>query len=62
VHVSPSAQAPHTVDHIYYGRGDRVLVVRNPKMIKRWPYLDAATRRDKISDLDRAGGRDPTGG
>jgi hypothetical protein len=26
VHVPPSAQAPHMVDYVYYGRGDRANV------------------------------------
>jgi hypothetical protein len=59
VHVPPSALAPHMVDHIYYGRGDRANIKLSDEQVRGILAHRARTRGDIIADLRQMVHDDP---
>jgi hypothetical protein len=59
VHVPPSAQAPHMVDYVYYGRGDRANMKLGNEQVRA--ILDARARghADVAAELQRMVDDDP---
>jgi Schlafen, AlbA_2 len=49
VHVPPSAEAPHMVDHVYYGRGDRANVRLSDEQVRA---IIEERRRGRTNVLD----------
>jgi hypothetical protein len=59
VHVPPSAQAPHMVDYVYYGRGDRANIKLSDEQVRSVLADQARTRGDVTADLRQMVHDDP---
>ncbi|WP_291408886.1 helix-turn-helix domain-containing protein [Actinophytocola sp.] len=59
VHVPPSAQAPHMVDYVYYGRGDRANIKLSDEQVRGILADRARTRSDIAADLRQMVHDDP---
>lgn len=62
VHVPPSAQAPHMVDYIYYGRGDRANVRLGDEQVRAILEARQRGRLDVATELLRMVDDDPISG
>lgn len=51
VHVPPSAQAPHMVDYVYYGRGDRANIRLSDEQVRSVLADRDRERTDIVADL-----------
>jgi hypothetical protein len=59
VHVPPSAQAPHMVDYVYYGRGDRANVRLGDEQVRAIIEGRRHRRTDVTAELRRMADDDP---
>lgn len=59
VHVPPSAQAPHMVDYVYYGRGDRANIKLSDEQVRGILADRARARGDIVTDLRQMVQDDP---
>jgi Schlafen, AlbA_2 len=59
VHVPPSAEAPHMVDYIYYGRGDRANVRLGDEQVRAIIEGRRRSRSDVTAELRRMADDDP---
>jgi hypothetical protein len=59
VHVPPSAQAPHQVDYVYYGRGDRANHKLSDDDVRRIIYERLQRRTDVLAELHKFVVEDP---
>jgi hypothetical protein len=59
VHVPPSAQAPHMVDYVYYGRGDRANTRLGDEQVRAVIDAHARGRADAAAVLRRMADEDP---
>jgi hypothetical protein len=59
VHVPPSAEAPHMVDYIYYGRGDRANVRLSDEQVRAIIEDRRRSRTDVTAALRRMADDDP---
>ncbi len=59
VHVPASAEAPHMVDHVYYGRGDRANIRLSDEQVRAILEARARGRRDILAELRRMADEDP---
>jgi len=59
VHVPPSAQAPHMVDYVYYGRGDRANTRLGDEQVRAIIDARARGRADVVTELRRMVDDDP---
>jgi hypothetical protein len=59
VHVPRSTEAPHMVDHVYYGRGDRARIRLSDEQVRAIMDERARARSDIISELHRMVEDDP---
>ncbi|MBM7774376.1 hypothetical protein JOD54_004580 [Actinokineospora baliensis] len=51
VHIPPSPLAPHMVEHVYYGRGDRANIRLSDEQVRAILADRARTQRDVLTDL-----------
>src|SRR5258708_7723711 len=61
VHVPPSAQAPHMVDHIYYGRSDCGKMRLDDEDVRRIIERRRRGRLDMVAELRQMADDDPIG-
>jgi Schlafen, AlbA_2 len=59
VHVPPSAEAPHMVDYVYYGRGDRANIRLSDEQVRAILDGRARTKADVLAELRRMVADDP---
>ena len=59
VHVPPSSQAPHMVDYVYYGRGDRANVRLGDEQVRAIIEGRRRSRTDVLVKLRRMADDDP---
>jgi hypothetical protein len=59
VHIPPSAEAPHMVDYVYYGRGDRANVRLSDEQVRAIIEDRRRGRTDVIAELRRMADDDP---
>lgn len=59
VHVPPSPQAPHMVDYVYYGRGDRANIRLSDEQVRATIEGRQRGRMDVASELLRMADDDP---
>jgi hypothetical protein len=59
VHVPPSAEAPHMVDYVYYGRGDRANVRLGDEQVRAVIEGRRRGRTDVTAELERMADDDP---
>jgi hypothetical protein len=59
VHVPPSAQAPHMVDYVYYGRGDRANVRLGDEQVRAIIEGRRRSRADVTAEFRRMADDDP---
>lgn len=59
VHVPRSAEAPHMVDYVYYGRGDRANVRLGDEQVRAILDARARSRRDIVTELRGMADEDP---
>jgi hypothetical protein len=59
VHVPPSSQAPHMVDYVYYGRGDRANVRLGDEQVRAIIEGRRRSRTDVLVELRRMADDDP---
>ena len=59
VHVPPSAEAPHMVDYVYYGRGDRANVRLGDEQVRAIIEHRRRSRTDVTAELRRMADDDP---
>lgn len=59
VHVPPSAEAPHMVDYVYYGRGDRANVRLGDEQVRAVIEGRRRSRTDVTAELRRMADDDP---
>jgi hypothetical protein len=59
VYVPPSAEAPHMVDHVYYGRGDRANVRLGDEQVRAIIEDRRRGRADVTAELRRLADDDP---
>jgi hypothetical protein len=59
VHVPPSAEAPHMVDYVYYGRGDRANVRLGDEQVRAVIEGRTRGRADMTAELRRMAEDDP---
>jgi hypothetical protein len=59
VHVPPSAEAPHMVDYVYYGRGDRANVRLGDEQVRAIIEGRRRSRTDVTVELRRMADDDP---
>jgi Putative DNA-binding domain len=59
VHVPPSAQAPHMVDYVYYGRGDRANIRLGEEQVRAIIEDRRRSRTDVLAELRRMADDDP---
>lgn len=59
VHIPPSAQAPHMVDYIYYGRGDRANIRLGDEQVRTIIEGRSRSRMDVLAELRRMADDDP---
>jgi Putative DNA-binding domain len=59
VHVPPSSQAPHMVDYVYYGRGDRANVRLGDEQVRAIIEERRRSRTDVTAELRRMADDDP---
>lgn len=59
VHVPPSAEAPHMVDYVYYGRGDRANVRLGDEQVRAIIEDRRRSRTDVLVELRRMADDDP---
>jgi hypothetical protein len=59
VHVPPSGQAPHMVDYVYYGRGDRANAKLGDEQVRAILEGRARGRADIVAELGRMAEDDP---
>lgn len=59
VHIPPSAQAPHMVDYVYYGRGDRANIRLSDEQVRSILADRARGQQDILDDLRRMTEDDP---
>jgi hypothetical protein len=62
VHVPPSAQAPHMVDYVYYGRGDRANIRLSDEQVRSILADRARDRGDILTALRQMVDDDPLTG
>lgn len=62
IHVPPSAEAPHMVDHVYYGRGDRANVRLGDEQVRAIIEGRRRNRTDVVAELRRMADDDPIPG
>jgi hypothetical protein len=59
VHIPPSAEAPHMVDYVYYGRGDRANVRLGDEQVRAIIEGRRRSRTDVTAELRRMADDDP---
>jgi hypothetical protein len=59
VHIPPSAEAPHMVDYVYYGRGDRANVRLSDEQVRTIIEDRSRSRTDVAAELRRMADDDP---
>jgi hypothetical protein len=59
MHVPPSAEAPHMVDYVYYGRGDRANVRLGDEQVRAIIKDRRRSRTDVTAELRRMADDDP---
>ena len=59
VQVPPSAEAPHMVDHVYYGRGDRSRIRLSDEQVRATIEDRRRSRGDILADLQAMADDDP---
>jgi hypothetical protein len=59
VHIPPSAEAPHMVDYVYYGRGDRANIRLSDEQVRAIIEDRRRSRTDVIAELRRMADDDP---
>ena len=59
VHVPPSPQAPHMVDYVYYGRGDRANIRLGDEQVRAILEGRQRGRLDVVAELLRMADDDP---
>jgi hypothetical protein len=59
VHIPPSSQAPHMVDYVYYGRGDRANVRLSDEQVRAIIEDHRRSRTDVTAELRRMADDDP---
>lgn len=59
IHVPPSPQAPHMVDYVYYGRGDRANIRLADEQVRMIIEKRSRSRTDVVDDLRRMADDDP---
>lgn len=59
VHIPPSAQAPHMVDYVYYGRGDRANIRLSDEQVRSILADRARGQQDILTDLRQMADDDP---
>ena len=62
IHVPPSAEAPHMVDYVYYGRGDRANVRLGDEQVRAIIESRSRGRTDVVAELRRMADDDPITG
>jgi hypothetical protein len=62
VHVPPSAEAPHMVDYVYYGRGDRANIRLGNEQVRAIIETRRRGRTDVIAELRGLADDDPIAG
>jgi hypothetical protein len=59
VHIPPSAEAPHMVDYVYYGRGDRANIRLGDEQVRAIIENRRRSRTDVTAELRRMADDDP---